>query len=115
MLDRHRRDNDNQNAVAKALKNGLGALLSRLMIIVGFPVMSALAAYAADLTLQKFEDKITNVANEVHRLNATIDEVSLDARSTSIAVTGLRIDVTRLQDQQQSLSDKISTKPYRNQ
>lgn len=108
MPDRHRRVHDNQNAISRALTNGLGALLSRLMIIIGFPLISALAAYAAALTMDKIETKIVGVADAVGRLGNVVDEVNLDAKATSLAVTGLRLDVTRLQDQQQNLSDAVN-------
>lgn len=107
MPERHRRAADNQKGFVGAMMNGKGMMASRSMILFGFPlvtgIVTGLAAYAGNLLLDKFDTHFAALENRISRIGDSTKSIETD-------ISGLRIDVTKMQVEQTNMKERMDRK-----
>lgn len=85
---------DNRGGLIGALANGPGTIASRIVVIIGTPlvaIVAALLAYSIKVTLE-------NIQLEIHQVAVKIDDAADTAKNAEIKVNLLQTDFSRMQE-----------------
>lgn len=92
------RKSDKQRPLVAMIQNGIGAFISRIMIVVVLPLVSLLAGYALKVTLDNITLRIAEVATSVNVLSADVSIIKANMKEASTDATTARDNVTMLKE-----------------